>query len=177
MNFGYNLDNVVAIRKQLIEYEGADMIVKEGGDRKCGVSTNNNQQKVTQHHLLAIVEYTDASHAKGQGVTVRKVMNHLSNVHDLSISRTQVRYSMKNLGLKYLPVKARRRNNNSFRPERIRDFVIEYDEVYSKFQNGEKWKFVFTDKSYVLKNHQTGNSYFVNGKTTEMNRSAPKVKD
>ena len=173
-DFGFNLADVVAIRKQFIESEGADVIVNKDDDRKGGVRNNNNQQKVTERHLLAIVEYVDSSHAKGQSVTVRKVMNHLSNVHDLSISRTQVRYSMKKLGLKYLPVKARRRNNNSFRPERIREFVIGYDEVYRKIQNGEKWKFVFADESYVHQNHQTGHSYFVNGKTTEMNRSASK---
>ena len=30
----------------------------------------------------------------------------------------------------------------------------------------------FTDKSYVCQNHQTGNSYFLNGRSVEMNRSS-----
>ena len=65
---------------------------------------------------------------------------------------------------------------NNFRPERIREFIIGYDEIYCHIRDGnsEKWVFVYTDESYVHQSHQTGNSYFLNGKSVEMNRSCSK---
>ena len=138
------------IRKAFFDLEGDDVLVfgdRENSEEKRDAANSQhtyNKQKATSPHLLAIVEYVDVSHRDGKGVTVRKVRNHLLNVHGLSISQTQVRYSMKKLGLKYFLVKKRRRNLNSFRPERIREFLIGYDQLYRHIHDGneERWVFV-----------------------------------
>ena len=127
----------------------AQVVFGDDDENKRGGANSghtNNQQRVMQSHLLALLEFVDQSHLKGKGVTIRKIKNHLSNVHNLSISRTQVRYSMKKLGLKYMPVKKRKRNMNNFRPERIREFIISYNEIYRHIRDGnqEKWVFVYT---------------------------------
>ena len=118
-DFGYARRDVRAIRKQFFESEGADILINEveeadetdgDGCRKRGHCINNNKQKIHLQHLHSILEYVDASHKKGQAVTVRKIRNHLRNDHHLSISRGQVHYTMKTLGLHYQPLKARRRN-------------------------------------------------------------------
>ena len=179
-DFGYARRDVRAIRKQFFESEGADILINEveeadetdgDGCRKRGHCINNNKQKIHLQHLHSILEYVDASHKKGQAVTVRKIRNHLRNDHHLSISRGQVHYTMKKLGLHYQPLKARRRNMNSFRPERIREYIIGYDKIKRKITSGEKWVFVFTDESYIHENHHTEKSYFINGKNIEINRS------
>ena len=152
-----------------------DVLVFGNDDGSDGRGTlNNKMSKVSQQHLLAILEYVDLSHSKGKVVTVKKIRNHLTNVHSLEVSRTQVRYSMKKLGLRYKPVQSRRRNMNTFRPERIREYLIEYDKTQREIDNGKDWVFVYTDESYVHQSHSTTNSYFVNGRTCEINRSGSK---
>ena len=179
-DFGCKLSHLVDIRQHFFESEGADVLVmgewENEEDNQRGRTNNNNKQKVKQQHLLAIVEYVDLLHSKGSGVTCQKISNHLKKDHHLEISRTQVRYSMRKLQLSYQAVKKKRRNTNSFRPERIRDFVIGYDKIYRKItvENEDKWVFIFTDESYVHSNHCHGNSYFVNGKNCTINQSSSK---
>ena len=47
---------------------------------------------------------------------------------------------MKKLGLKYMPVKKRKRNMNNFRPERIRKFIISYDDAERSEEKKEKYE-------------------------------------
>ena len=75
--------------------------------RKRGVTVNNNKLKVHPEHLYSALEYVDVTHTKRQAVTIRKIGNHLTNHHHLTISRTHVRFSMKKLGLSYKPIKAK----------------------------------------------------------------------
>ena len=95
-------------------------------------------KNIPLQHLHSVLEYVDASRKIGQAVTVRKISNHLRNVHHLSTSRGQDHYTMKKLCQHYQPLKARRRNKK-------------------KITSGEKWVFVFTDESYIHENHHTQN--------------------
>ena len=76
-----------------------------------------------------IVDFIDNSHRQGKGVTLRKVRTSVRKKFGLEISKTCASQTMKKLGLTYQPVKKRRRNQNAYRPERIREFLVGYDGI------------------------------------------------
>lgn len=68
---------------------------------------------------------------------------------------------MKRLELSWRPMKRRNKKGNAFRPERIREFIIDYNEVHCHIRDGneKKYVFVYIDESYVHQNHCSDFSY------------------
>ena len=167
-DFHWKRLHITEIRKQFLESEGTEVVVVEPEDGAASGKgktspANHNNQKLYPEHLTFIVDYVDECHRRGASVTLRKLRNKLRDTFDIEISKQQVGYNLKRLGLSYQPVKKRRRNHNAYRPERIREYIVGKDEVMKAQARGEKIIFVYTDESYVHKNHSRESSYFPDG--------------
>ena len=103
-DFHWKRLHITEIRKQFLESEGTEVVVVEpedgaaSGKGKCS-DTVHNKQKLFPEHLSFIVEYVDECHRRGACVTIRKLRNKLRDKFEIEISKIQVGYNLKKLGL------------------------------------------------------------------------------
>jgi transposase len=183
-DFRVRRENITDLRKEYFrngevlmcgEYAGDDDDVANMQRGAANPKYHQRQQKLFGPHYLAITKFVDDKHSKGQGVTNRKVRNHLRKEFGVKVDKRSIRRIFRKLGLTWMKVRPKRRTLNAFRRTSIRDFLIKFDEYYRHIRddNPKGYVFVYLDESYVHQTHAGSYSYCT-ADDNHVNRSAGK---
>jgi transposase len=80
----------------------------------------------------------------------------------------------KQLGLSWKPIKSKKKNMGAYRMDALRSFLISYNNLLVEYDNNvdNNFEFVYTDESYIYKNHAASKSWIHD--TSIVNRSTSK---
>lgn len=140
----------------------------EKGTVKRGKAADNYKQErmLDREQLCDLINEVDKNHALGKTVTNLLMRNYIRYKHQIDLSRTTMRRYFISLGLTWKPVKAKKRNVGNYRMDLLRDYLIKFDKLYKEFIKDEEncpFVFVFTDESYIHRNHSKEKTYLREG--------------
>jgi transposase len=114
------------------EYVGNDNDVANMQGGVANPKYHQKQQKLFGSHDLAVSKFVDdTKHSKGEGVTTRKMRNHLQIEFSISVDKRSICQIFRKLGLTWMKAKPKRRRLNAFQRTSIHDFLIKFDEYYT----------------------------------------------
>ena len=178
---------VSSIRKQGMEEgmlcnlpnEMNDVVVDEATVSESQVSEllicSDPRSQLDSEMVQSLVDEVDRQHSNGKTVTNQLLRNYLVHCYNVKVCRKTMAKYMSVLGLSWQPVKAKKRNVGAYRMDLLRDYLINFSNLYVQFiRNPEEcdFVFVFTDETYVHRNHSSKNSYMSSNST--INRSSSK---
>jgi transposase len=161
-----------------IEDEDADFDDETINTFECYEQSTKN--KLSKIELQQMISEVDERHRAGRSVTNRIMRNFIKDKFNKSMGRSSVQRYFTILGLQWKPIKCKKRNVGAYRMDLLRDFLIKYNDYYTKFieaDDPEKdcdFIFVYTDETYINKGIGSSHSYFGANLNDEFNRSASK---
>ena len=125
--------------------------------------------------VQAMVDEIDRQHARGKTITNHLMRNFIYQTFNLKMCRKTMGKYFQKLGLSWKPIKTRKRGVGTYRMDLLRDFLINFNSLYTKYITlGDEcdFIFVFTDETYIHRTHAHKMSYL--GSDSTINRSASK---
>jgi hypothetical protein len=122
----------------------------------------NAGNKLTQEQLQALVKEVDECHSNGSTVNCTIMKNFLNNKFKVDIHETTIGSYLKKVGLSYKPVKAKKRNLGAYRMDLLRDYLLEFNDLYKIYKEDPEncpFVFVYTGESYIHKGLGSTNSW------------------
>jgi hypothetical protein len=157
-------DQVSRLRQLLFD-DGTVGVFGDGeeGTRGRGSPVSKEQNnKLTNEQLTAMVKEVDDCHAQGSTVNCTLMKNYLNKEFKVDVHETTIANYFKKIGLSYKPIKAKKRNIGAYRMDLLRDYLISFNDLYKVYVQDPvncPFVFVFTDESYIHKGLGTTNSW------------------